>query len=168
MMELKEALKVMYENDYLYDDQLDGWKAPGYTNLSNELMGELVSNGLADYAVGTDEYGCLTLAAYLNDKGIELFEDMQLKAAPKNKLEQSDIDAIMDASEWEYDTLYGKVTVVSAKLPNGFVLTETSGAIDSKNYNFETGKKIAREQIEHRIWELEGYALAKQLHEVDA
>lgn len=167
-MELKEALKVMYENDYLRDDQLDGWKAPGYTNISNELMGELVSNGLADYTTGTDEYGCLDLVAYLSDKGIDLFEDMQLKAAPKNKLEQSDIDAIMDASEWEYDTLYGKVTVVSVKLPNGFILTETSGPADAKNYDFEMGKKIAREQIEHRIWELEGYALAKQLHEVDA
>lgn len=83
----------------------------------------------------------------------------------KNKITEQDINNIMNQSDIKTDTLYDKLTMVSMRLPNGFVLTETSGAVDKSNYNFDIGKQICLNRIKNKLWELEGYALAKQLAE---
>lgn len=59
---------------------------------------------------------------------------------------------LLTESDIQVDTIYDKVTVVSCKIPNGFVITASSGAVDVANY-------------EDKLWELEGYALAKKLAE---
>ncbi|MGN0449538.1 MAG: Gp49 family protein [Ruminococcus sp.] len=63
------------------------------------------------------------------------------------------------------ETVYDKVTVVNCKLPNGFVITVASGAVDPANYDEEIGKEICLSRIENKLWELEGYALAKKIYE---
>ena len=70
-----------------------------------------------------------------------------------------------EKSEIKVETVYGKVTIVSCKLPNGFVIVEASGAVDIANYDEKIGTEICMERIENKLWELEGYALAKQLYE---
>ena len=60
--------------------------------------------------------------------------------------------------------MYEKVTVVAVKLPSGFVLVESSGAVDKENYDFEIGKEICLERIQNRLWVLEGYVLQKELN----
>ena len=65
-------------------------------------------------------------------------------------------------SEIKVETVYDKVTVVSCKLPNGFVLIEASGAVDPANYDEKIGKEVCMERIENKLWELEGYVLASR------
>lgn len=81
----------------------------------------------------------------------------------KNKVEESTITAILDSAEVETITVFSKVTVVTAKLPNGFVLVESSGAVSEQNYDLEMGKMICLERIKNKIWELEGYRLASKM-----
>jgi hypothetical protein len=81
------------------------------------------------------------------------------------KLSYIDIDELLAKSKIKVETVFDKVTVVSCKLPNGFVIVEASGAVDPKNYNEQIGKKICMERIENKLWELEGYALTKKLYE---
>jgi len=83
----------------------------------------------------------------------------------RNKVTQQEIDDIIKRSEIDVKTVFDKVTVVTCKLPNGFVLVESSGAVDKRNYNKEIGKQICMDHIESKIWKLEGYHLAKMLEE---
>lgn len=83
----------------------------------------------------------------------------------KNTVTKLQIDELLEKSEIKVETVYGKVTIVSCKLPNGFVITESSGAVDTANYNEKIGTEICMARIENKLWELEGYALTKQLYE---
>lgn len=83
----------------------------------------------------------------------------------KNTVTKQQIDELLEKSEIKVETVYGKVTIVSCKLPNGFVITESSGAVDTANYDEKIGTEICMTRIENKLWELEGYALTKQLYE---
>jgi hypothetical protein len=83
----------------------------------------------------------------------------------KNTVTKEQIENILENSEIKVTTVYDKVTVVNLKLPNGFVITEASGAVDKSNYDLQIGSEICMKRIIDKIWELEGYALAKKLHE---
>ena len=73
-----------------------------------------------------------------------------------------EIDALINEAEINVTTVFDKCTVVSVKLKNGFVLTESSACVDKANYNVEIGKKACLERIKNKLWELEGYYLQKE------
>ncbi len=81
----------------------------------------------------------------------------------KNTVTKEQIDGILKSSEIKIETVYDKVTVVNCKLPNGFVITEASGAVDPANYDEKIGTEVCMERITNKLWELEGYALAKRI-----
>lgn len=82
------------------------------------------------------------------------------------KVTQKEIDRLMDGAEVHCMTEFGKCTVVTVKLANGFILTESSACVDPENYNQALGKKLCLDRIESRLWELEGYALQRKVHEL--
>ena len=61
------------------------------------------------------------------------------------------IDELLEKSEIKVETVYDKVTIVNCKLPNGFVLTESSGAVDKANYDEKIGTEICMERIENKL-----------------
>ena len=81
------------------------------------------------------------------------------------RVTQAQIDALIENAEITVETIYEKVTVVTVKLENGFCLSEASGAVDPANYSEAIGKDICLERIKNRLWELEGYALQKEVYE---
>ena len=83
----------------------------------------------------------------------------------KNAVAKRQIDELLEKSEIKVETVYDKVTIVNCKLPNGFVITESSGAVCKENYDEKIGTEICMSRIENKLWELEGYVLAKQLYE---
>jgi len=84
----------------------------------------------------------------------------------ENSVTQKEVDNIIQQSEIDVKTEFDNVTIVTCKLPSGFVLVESSGAVDKRNYDEEIGKKICMNRIESKIWELEGYHLAKELQKI--
>lgn len=72
---------------------------------------------------------------------------------------QDHIDAIINESHIETKTIFGKCTVVSCQLPNGFIIVESSACVDPDNYDEAMGKEICIERIKNKVWELEGYLL---------
>jgi len=82
----------------------------------------------------------------------------------KNTITQEQIDTILHDSCWNVETVYDKCTVVTCKLPNGFIITESSACVDPANYNADLGEQICRERIANKLWELEGYKLQCELH----
>lgn len=81
----------------------------------------------------------------------------------ENKVTVEKINDILDHSEIDVKTIFDKVTVVTCKLPNGFALVESSGAVDKTNYDLEMGKQVCMKKITDEIWKLEGYSLANEL-----
>ncbi len=81
----------------------------------------------------------------------------------KNSITIEDINELIENSEVTVATAFDKVTIVTCKLPNGFVITESSGAVDKANYSEELGKNVCLERIKNKLWELEGYALTKSI-----
>lgn len=73
------------------------------------------------------------------------------------------IEEIFESCEFEVRTIYDKVTVVVAKLPNGFTIVESSACVDPRNYNEEIGVGICKERIKNQLWLLEGYLLQETL-----
>ena len=81
----------------------------------------------------------------------------------KNTITQEHIDNIMSETTCNIMTMFDKVTVVVAQLPNGFVITESSGCVDKANYDEELGTQICIKKIVDKVWELEGYRLQCEL-----
>ena len=87
-----------------------------------------------------------------------------MNTTAKNTVTAEEIDALMKDAEISISTTHEKCTVVSVKLKNGFVITETSACVDKANYDVEKGKEICLQRIKNKLWELEGYCLQKFLH----
>lgn len=77
------------------------------------------------------------------------------------------IAEIMENSEFDIHTVFNKCTVVSCRLPNGFVITESSSCVDPKNYDEDTAAEICFEKIADKIAELEAYRLQQWMWEND-
>jgi hypothetical protein len=56
------------------------------------------------------------------------------------------------------------LTVCCLTLKNGFNVTGTSACASVDNFDAELGRKIARSKARDKIWELEGYLLKEELH----
>ena len=80
---------------------------------------------------------------------------------------QAMVDYILDNSDIDVATVFDKCTVVACRLPNGFIIVESSACVDPDNYNKELGKKICMKKIEDMVWDLEGYLLQEQVYEND-
>lgn len=68
------------------------------------------------------------------------------------------IEALLDSAETEEAVLFGKVTVVSYRLPvTGFVVTGIANAADPSKFDIEIGRRCAREDAARQLWVLETY-----------
>lgn len=82
-----------------------------------------------------------------------------------NSVTAEHVQYIMDNAEYEICTTFDKCTVVSCKLPNGFVIVESSACVDAENYDEELGAEICFSKIVDKVWELEGYKLQNEMYE---
>ena len=85
-------------------------------------------------------------------------------ARTKNTVTQSVIDELMESCDIAVTTAFDKCTIVACKLPNGFVIVESSSCVDPANYDEDMGVDICMKNIEKKLWELEGYLLQNKLH----
>ena len=79
---------------------------------------------------------------------------------------QEMIDDIILKSTITIDTIHDKCTIMTCKLPNGFVIVESSACVSPENYDEELGAEICMEKIINKVWELEGYKLQSELYEL--
>lgn len=77
---------------------------------------------------------------------------------------QRQIDDLIETADISVETRFGKVTVVTVRLENGFCITEASGAVDPENYSERIGREVCLERIKNKLWELEGYKLQCEVY----
>ena len=80
-----------------------------------------------------------------------------------NTITQKQIDELIKNATIKIDTVFGKCTIVSVQLENGFVIVADAACVDPINYSEKLGTEIALERIKNKLWELEGYCLQKGL-----
>lgn len=73
------------------------------------------------------------------------------------KIPENKIDEIMDGAEYDCRTVFDCCTVVSMKLPNGYVLTEESGCVDPAEYDEQLGIALCKDALKRKVWQMEGY-----------
>ena len=110
-------------------------------------------NGLHMGVMSEDEFG-----KYFK------YYDEPVKKPTKNRVTSDMVDELIDNSEVIVDTLFDNCTMVALRLPNSFVIVETSACVDPDNYSEEIGFDICMERIRNKVWELEGYKLCNELH----
>ena len=77
------------------------------------------------------------------------------------------LDSMLEKIEREeyYRPIYSQhVTVAVITMRNGYVLVGKSAPADPANYDYELGRKFAKEDCVRQLWALEGYLLREQLH----
>ena len=81
---------------------------------------------------------------------------------------QAQVDEILSKAEKIVQhRVFGKCTVVMVKLPNGFVIVESTGCVDPANYDETIGETCCMERIRAKVWAMEGYVLANRLAGID-
>ena len=107
--------------------------------------------GMITFAFGEDfmHMGIMNLA-----ECEEHFEKIETQT-----ITQEYIDDIISDSDIDVRTVFDKCTVVACRLPNGFVIVESSACVDPENYDAELGFDICMNKIKDKVWELEGYML---------
>ena len=81
----------------------------------------------------------------------------------KDHLIQNDIDAkIKDAKFTILED--GRTTICNLYLENGFTVRGESSCVSKDNFNKDIGEQIALENAKNKVWELEGYLLAEDIH----
>ena len=82
-----------------------------------------------------------------------------------NKVTSDQIKSILDNAEIQEVVFWDKEVVVSYKLYNGFTIIGRGACVDPANFDIEIGRRVAREQAENKLWELEGYLLQNKLYQ---
>lgn len=85
-------------------------------------------------------------------------------ARKKNTVTQAVVDELMESCDIAVTTAFDKCTIVACKLPNGFVIVESSSCVDPANYDEDMGVDICMKNIERKVCELEGYLLQNKLY----
>ncbi|MFS0904134.1 Gp49 family protein [Priestia aryabhattai] len=81
-----------------------------------------------------------------------------------NTVTQEQIDKLLNEADVDIKTIFGKVTVVTVRLTNGFTVVKSSACVDPTNYSEEMGAQICLGKIKDDLWQLEGYLLQNKLH----
>ena len=82
-----------------------------------------------------------------------------------NKVHKERIDYLLNNAETQEHIFWGKELVVSFKLASGFTVSGRGACVDPANFDIEIGRKVAREDAENQLWQLEGYLLQNALYE---
>lgn len=117
------------------------------------------NNGVISFVFGND----YASTGFVDSVTCEEYFEKVVEEAPKVTEER--IEEILKDAEIESYTVFDKCTVVACKLPNGFVIVESSACVSPENYDETLGFEICLEKIENKIWELEGYRLQEELYQ---
>lgn len=91
-------------------------------------------------------------------------KEIQEKGLTAPRLTPSDIDSVIVKEDY-YIFPDTTLTVCCLTLKNGYTVLGKSACVDSRNFDVEIGRKIAKDDAKSNIWQLEGYLLADKLYQ---
>lgn len=127
-----------------------------FTNIGEVCEVTKVDGEEIQFKFGGFHLGCMS-----HDEFAKYF----VKCEEPRKVSEDDVKMLLAHSEITVLTVFDKCTIVAVRLPNGFIITESSACVDPLNYDVELGKEICMKNIEDKLYELEGYHLQAELFE---
>lgn len=125
-----------------------------FKNIGEECIVLSVNDNIISFRFGNGLHlGCMS------EDELNKYFDVVIKDAPTVTEEM--IKEIIDHSEITTNTIYDKCTIVTMKLENGFIITESSACVSVENYDEKIGYDICMKKIIDKLWELEGYYMQK-------
>jgi hypothetical protein len=124
-------------------------------NIGDEYIVERIDEERGVCLVSYDEKKRLTFSTNVLDYYFEKVEDEVFY-----EIDDEDFDyiaEILSKSEFNVTTVFGKCTIVACKLPNGFVIVESSSCVDPDDYNVDIGVENCMNRIKNKVIELEAY-----------
>lgn len=82
-----------------------------------------------------------------------------------NRVTPETIEKLLNEANIEEAVLHGKCLVVSYELKNGFTIRGEGSVVDKRYFNLDIGRKVARQNAENQLWQLEGYRLQQRLYD---
>lgn len=95
----------------------------------------------------------------------EAMQDIQQTPDIPNRVTVTGLESKVKSSHY-YRVPDTTVTVCALTLENGFTVIGHSACVDPSMFNQAMGEKIAYVNALDKIWELEGYRLRQQRHEL--
>lgn len=83
--------------------------------------------------------------------------------ANQNTVTKEQIEALLDEAQTEEVIFFEKDLNICYRLKSGFTVIGRAACVDPANFDIEIGRKIAREDAENKLWQLEGYLLQNRL-----
>lgn len=121
-------------------------------------------NGLISFAFGEG----LIHKGLMNELECEEHFEKYVEPEPEMVLPQKVttelVEEIIDNSNIEMYTAFGRCTIVTCELPNGFILVEYSPCMSEEDYSEEIGFNNCMGKIREKIWELESYVLKDAIY----
>lgn len=87
-----------------------------------------------------------------------------MDAFTKITVTKDQLDKIVSESQVGFTNPVGTLTHCTITLPCEFILTGESACVDPANYSKALGEKYSLEDATKKLWELEGYLLANDIH----
>ena len=76
----------------------------------------------------------------------------------KRPIEDDEVKYLVDNAEYNTMTFYGRCVVVICKLPNDFIIVESSSCVDEADYDEQAGVENCCRRIIDKVYELVGYS----------
>ena len=125
--------------------------------------GQVADHG--DYIVKHSNNECIVCSfAEFKQQYTLIPEENDMTDQPNNTVTKAQIDSLLEASTIEFAFFDNTMIIAVVKLPCGFKVTGQSSCVDPANFNEELGKEYALEQVEDKLWELEGYRLSNDIY----
>lgn len=121
----------------------------------------IADNGIISFAFGDN----FMHMGVMNNAELEAHFEKMEEVVEIPTITEEYIEEIIENSEFDVHTVFNKCTVVTCRLPNGFVISDYAACVDPKNYDENMGIEICHERIKNKIWELEAYRLQQWLWE---
>ena len=93
-----------------------------------------------------------------------MFDYIKRRSEDMERVSHEKVEQLINDSEVHTVSMHNRCTVVSVKLPNGFIITESSTSLNEDDYDMYLGKAICLERIKSRLFELEAYGECHQTY----
>lgn len=166
-MDVKTLKRKVENMDIKIDDKVIAKKrlmSFGYELAEEDEMFEVYNVDDRDTYIKSENKR-LTIDNKTFDRYFDKYVEPEEESVFEYSVASEFVSDILEGSEVIVDTLFDKCTMVACKLPNGFVIVETSACVDPDNYDEELGINICLDKIADKIYELEGYVLQNKMHE---
>lgn len=127
-----------------------------------------------EYVIQDIKYGVATLYSDNDEKYYSVADNILEKYFTKVEIVEEDveeavdyIDMLLADSQFNFTKVFDKCMIVACKLPNGFVIVESSSCIDPEDYDEDIGIDICLSRIKMRIAEMEAYVSHEEMIDCD-